>query len=67
MQAKMKCAIYTRVSTDNQVEVLFNSCEAQAENKKLINPLLKLALDLKSRTLEIETDSTFLKVQYPIF
>jgi DNA invertase Pin-like site-specific DNA recombinase len=25
----MKCAIYTRVSTDNQVEVEFNSCEAQ--------------------------------------
>jgi len=25
----MRCAIYTRVSTDNQVEVEFNSCEAQ--------------------------------------
>ena len=25
----MKCAIYTRVSTDNQAEVEFNSCEAQ--------------------------------------
>mgnify|MGYP001570262672 CR=1 FL=1 len=25
----MKCAIYTRVSTDNQAEVKFNSCEAQ--------------------------------------
>ena len=32
MQAKLKCAIYSRVSTDNQAEVEFNSCEAQ-ENK----------------------------------
>jgi site-specific DNA recombinase len=31
MQAKMKCAIYTRVSTDNQAEIEFNSCEAQEE------------------------------------
>jgi len=29
MQVKMRCAIYIRVSTDNQVEVEFNSCEAQ--------------------------------------
>jgi len=29
MQAKMKCAIYTRVSTDNQAEKEFNSCESQ--------------------------------------
>jgi len=29
MQDKLKCAIYTRVSTDNQAEVEFNSCEAQ--------------------------------------
>jgi site-specific DNA recombinase len=27
----MKVAIYTRVSTDNQAEVEFNSCEAQEE------------------------------------
>jgi DNA invertase Pin-like site-specific DNA recombinase len=27
----MKCAIYTRVSTDNQAEIEFNSCEAQEE------------------------------------
>ncbi len=26
----MKCAVYTRVSTDNQAEKEFNSCEAQA-------------------------------------
>lgn len=26
---KLKCAIYTRVSTDNQAEKDFNSCEAQ--------------------------------------
>ena len=31
MQTKIKCAIYTRVSTDNQAEVEFNSCEAQKE------------------------------------
>ncbi|MGQ9472064.1 MAG: recombinase family protein [Candidatus Aminicenantales bacterium] len=30
----MKCAIYTRVSTDNQAEKEFNSCEAQAEKIK---------------------------------
>jgi DNA invertase Pin-like site-specific DNA recombinase len=29
MEGQMKCAIYTRVSTDNQAEVEFNSCEAQ--------------------------------------
>jgi len=27
----MKCAVYTRVSTDNQAEIEFNSCEAQEE------------------------------------
>jgi len=31
MQIKLKCAIYTRVSTDNQAEVEFNSCKAQEE------------------------------------
>ncbi len=31
MQGKLRCAIYTRVSTDNQAEVEFNSCEAQEE------------------------------------
>ncbi|MBC8390575.1 MAG: recombinase family protein [Actinobacteria bacterium] len=31
MQIKTRCAIYTRVSTDNQAEVEFNSCEAQKE------------------------------------
>ncbi|MFA6216414.1 MAG: recombinase family protein [Candidatus Omnitrophota bacterium] len=36
MQAK--CAIYTRVSTDNQVEGEFNSCQAQEEKiKSFIN------------------------------
>ena len=25
----LKCAVYTRVSTDSQAEVEFNSCEAQ--------------------------------------
>jgi len=34
MQAKLRCAIYTRVSTDNQAEVEFNSCEAQEEKIK---------------------------------
>lgn len=29
MQEILKCAIYTRVSTDMQAEVEFNSCEAQ--------------------------------------
>jgi site-specific DNA recombinase len=29
MQDKLQCAIYTRVSTENQAEVEFNSCEAQ--------------------------------------
>lgn len=31
MQSLIKCAIYTRVSTDNQAEVEFNSCEAQEQ------------------------------------
>jgi len=31
MQAKLKCGIYTRVSTDSQSEGEFNSCEAQKE------------------------------------
>ncbi|EKD27690.1 MAG: resolvase protein, partial [uncultured bacterium] len=34
MKSVLKCAIYTRVSTDGQAEVEFNSCEAQ-ENKIL--------------------------------
>ena len=31
MQPKLRCAVYTRVSTDNQAEKEFNSCEAQEE------------------------------------
>ena len=31
MQTKFRCAIYTRVSTDQQAEKVFNSCEAQEE------------------------------------
>jgi len=34
MQEKTNCAIYTRVSTDNQAEVEFNSCRAQEEEIK---------------------------------
>ena len=34
MQTKQKCAVYTRVSTDNQVEVEYNSCESQLEKIK---------------------------------
>ncbi len=30
----MRCAIYTRVSTDNQAEKDFSSCEAQEEKIK---------------------------------
>jgi len=34
----MKCAVYTRVSTDNQAEIEFNSCESQTEKiKSFIN------------------------------
>ena len=29
MDNKLQCAVYTRISTDNQAEVEFNSCEAQ--------------------------------------
>jgi site-specific DNA recombinase len=49
---KMKCAIYTRVSTDNQAEVEFNSCEAQElkirsfiknqENMEILKSILTL-------------------------
>ncbi len=31
MQAKLRCAIYTRVSTDMQAERKFNSCESQLD------------------------------------
>lgn len=31
MQRKLMCAIYTRVSTYQQAEKVFNSCEAQEE------------------------------------
>ena len=35
---QVKCAVYTRVSTDSQAEVEFNSCEAQEEKiKSFIN------------------------------
>ena len=38
MQDKLNCAIYTRVSTDNQAEVEFNSCQAQEQKiKSFIN------------------------------
>ena len=47
MKPNLKCAIYTRVSTDNQAEKEFNSCESQEqrirsfinsqENMKVIN------------------------------
>ena len=38
MQAKLNCAIYTRVSTDMQAEKEFNSCEAQeAKIRSFIN------------------------------
>ncbi len=30
-QKIVRCAIYTRVSTDQQAEVVFNSCEAQED------------------------------------
>ncbi|MFH1317541.1 MAG: recombinase family protein [Candidatus Omnitrophota bacterium] len=40
----MRCAIYTRVSTDNQAEVEFNSCEAQ-ESK--INSFIKSQENMK--------------------
>lgn len=30
----MRCAIYTKVSTDNQAEKEFSSCEAQEEKIK---------------------------------
>lgn len=39
----MRCAIYTRVSTDNQVEVEYNSCESQMEKiRSFINSQEKM-------------------------
>jgi len=32
MQEKLRCAIYTRVSSDGQVKVEFNSCKTKEEN-----------------------------------
>jgi site-specific DNA recombinase len=31
MQSNLRCAVYTRVSTDNQAEIEYNSCAAQEE------------------------------------
>ncbi len=44
MKRTLKCAIYTRVSTDAQAEVEFNSCEAQ-QNK--INSFIQSQEDMK--------------------
>ena len=45
MQEKTNCAIYTRVSTDNQAEVEFNSCQAQEEKiKSFINSQENLSI-----------------------
>jgi DNA invertase Pin-like site-specific DNA recombinase len=40
----MNCAIYTRISTDNQAEKKYNSCEAQEEK---INAYIKSQEGLK--------------------
>ena len=41
----MNCAIYTRVSTDNQAEVEFNFCQAQAQQfRKIFYPKNKKEL-----------------------
>lgn len=38
----MKCAVYPRLSTDNQAEKGFNSCVTQVEKiKSLLRPLQK--------------------------
>lgn len=42
-KVKIRCAIYTRVSTDNQAEVEFNSCEA--------HKMLRFVLLLKARRI----------------
>ena len=54
MQSKQKCAIYTRVSTDNQVEVEFNSCEAQKEK---IESFIKSQENMES--FDIYSDAGF--------
>lgn len=43
MQAKLKCAVYSRVSTDSQAEIEFNSCEAQEEKIRSFNTALRRA------------------------
>jgi len=50
----MNCAIYTRVSTDNQAEVEFNSCQAQEEYQQKKAKLLNEKKDLQERLGEIE-------------
>jgi site-specific DNA recombinase len=54
MQSKIKCAIYTRVSTDNQAEVEFNSCEAQKEK---IHSFIKSQEDME--VFEVYSDPGF--------
>ena len=45
MQETLNCAIYTRVSTDNQADVEFNSCEAQeAKIKSFVDSQENMAI-----------------------
>ena len=54
----MKCAIYTRVSTDNQAEKEYNSCEAQEERIKskpgCIPPYVALCMPDDKGNIEAE-------------
>lgn len=58
----MRCAIYTRVSTDNQVEVEFNSCEAQEEK---INSFIKSQENMEIFKLYSDAGSTGANINRP--
>ena len=61
----MKCAIYTRVSTDNQAEKEYNSCEAQRVLGRRFSKLSKpisLNLNLDNETNISYSYKTYLTV-----
>ena len=62
MQTKLRCAIYTRVSTDQQAEKVFNSCEAQEEK---ISAFIKSQEDLEAHKVYSDAGYTGANTERP--
>lgn len=58
----MNCAIYTGVSTDNQAEVEFNSCQTQEQKIKKLRRQHKLSQENLAQKAGI-TYSTLIKLE----